>query len=169
MSLSMHQVSVPVFVRGLNVLSSLLEKAQAHAEEHGIVADTLVGARLFDDMLPLSGQVQRACDTSKLSVERLSGVASPKFEDNETTFQQLQERIANTLAYVSSVDASHFEDSATREIKLNFGTFQPEFTGVDYLLKFALPNFFFHITTAHDILRNQGVKIGKRDYLGPYG
>jgi len=169
MALSMHKVSVPVFVRGLNVLLSLLEKAQAHAEARGMVADTLVGARLIDDMLPLSGQVQRACDTSKLSVERLTGVASPKFEDTETTFQQLEERIANTIAYLNSVDASHFEQSEARDIKLNFGAFQPEFKGDDYLLTFALPNFFFHITTAHDILRNQGVPIGKRDYLGPYG
>ncbi|WP_295997963.1 DUF1993 family protein [Rugamonas sp.] len=169
MSLSMHQISVPVFVRGLTVLSTLLEKAQAHAEEHGIVPDILIGARLIDDMMSLAGQVQRACDTSKLSVERLSGVASPKFEDNETTFQQLQERIANTMAYLQGVDAAHFDDSAAREIKINFGTFQPEFTGVDYLLKFGLPNFYFHIVTAHDILRNQGVKIGKRDYLGHFG
>jgi hypothetical protein len=169
MALSMHQVSVPVFVRGLTVLSTLLDKAQAHVEERGIVADTLVGARLIDDMMPLSGQVQRACDTSKLSVERLSGVASPKFEDTETTFQQLQERIAGTLAYLHSVDASHFEDSASREIKLNFGSFQPGFKGDDYLLTFALPNFYFHIVTAYDILRSEGVQVGKRDYLGPYG
>ena len=168
MSLSMHQVSVPVFVRGLNVLADLLKKAEAHVEQHGSVPDALISARLADDMFPLSAQVQRASDTSKLSVERLSGVPAPKFEDNETSFDQLQERIANTIAYLNSVDAAQFEGSEARAIKLNFGSFQPEFTGDEYLLKFALPNFYFHIATAHDILRNQGVPIGKRDYLGPY-
>jgi hypothetical protein len=168
MSLSMYQVSVPVFVRALNVLAELLNKAEAHAEQHGLVKDALVGARLADDMMPLAAQVQRASDTSKLSVERLSGVAAPKFEDNETSFAQLQQRIASTIAYISSVPASAFDNSEAREVKLNFGTFQPSFQGDAYLLTFALPNFFFHIVTAHDILRNQGVPIGKIDYLGPY-
>lgn len=168
MSLHMHQVSVPVFARGLRVLSTLLEKAQAHVEEHGIVPDILIGARLADDMLPLSAQVQRVSDASKLAVERLTGVASPKFEDDETSFAQLQQRIAATLAYLEGVDASHFEQSASREVKLNYGTFQPVFRGDDYLLTFALPNFYFHLVTAYDILRNQGIQIGKRDYLGPY-
>lgn len=168
MSLSMYQVSVPVFVRALGVLSELLKKAEAHAEEHGMVKDALVSARLADDMLPLMAQIQRASDTSKLSVERLSGVAAPKFDDNETSFAQLQERIANTLAYINSVPASAFEQSETREVKLNFGSFQPAFQGDAYLLTFALPNFFFHIVTAYDILRNQGVPVGKRDFLGPY-
>jgi len=168
MSLSMYQVSVPVFVRALNVLADLLKKAEAHAEQHGLVKDALVGARLADDMMPLAAQVQRASDTSKLSVERLSGVAAPKFEDNETSFGQLQQRIANTLAYLNSVPASAFDNSEAREVKLNFGSFQPSFQGDSYLLTFALPNFFFHIVTAHDILRNQGVPIGKIDYLGPY-
>jgi hypothetical protein len=164
----MYRVTVPVFVRGLNVLSDLLKKAEAHAEQHGSVKDALIGARLADDMLPLSAQVQRASDTSKLSVERLSGVAAPKFEDTETSFPQLQERIAKTLAYITSVPESAFDHSESREVKLNFGSFQPSFQGDGYLLQFALPNFFFHLTTAHDILRNQGVPIGKRDFLGPY-
>jgi hypothetical protein len=168
MSLSMHQVSVPAFVRGLNVLADLLTKAEAHVEQHGSVPDAMIAARLADDMLPLSAQVQRASDTSKLSVERLSGVAAPKFEDNETSFDQLRERIANTIAYLNSVDPAQFDGSEARTIKLNFGSFQPEFKGEDYLLQFALPNFYFHLATAHDILRNQGVQIGKRDYLGPY-
>jgi hypothetical protein len=168
MSLSMHQVSVPVFVRGLNVLADLLNKAEAHVEQHGSVPDAMLSARLADDMLPLSAQVQRASDTSKLSVERLSGVAAPKFEDNETSFDQLRERIASTIAYLNSVDPAQFDGSEARTIKLNFGSFQPEFKGDNYLLQFALPNFYFHLTTAHDILRNRGVQIGKRDYLGPY-
>ena len=168
MSLSMHQVSVPVFVRGLNVLSDLLKKAEAHVEQHGSVPDAMISARLADDMLPLSAQVQRVSDTSKMSVERLSGVPAPKFEDNETSFDQLQERIANTIAYLNSVTADQFAGSEARVIKLNFGSFQPEFKGDEYLLTFALPNFYFHLVTAHDILRNQGVAVGKRDYLGPF-
>jgi hypothetical protein len=164
----MHQVSVPVFVRGLNVLADLLRKAEAHVEQHGSVPDAMISARLADDMLPLSAQVQRASDTSKMSVERLTGVVAPKFEDNETSFDQLQERIANTLAYLNSVAEDAFAGSELRAIKLNFGSFQPEFKGDEYLLTFALPNFFFHIVTAHDILRNQGVPVGKRDYLGPF-
>lgn len=166
MSLSMHRVSVPVFVRGLRVLADLLKKAEAHVEQHGSVPDALISARLADDMLPLSAQVQRASDTSKLSVERLSGVASPKFEDNETSFDQLQQRIANTIAYLNSVDATQFDGSEAREIKLNWGKFQPAFNGEDYLLNFALPNFYFHLATAHGILRNQGVPVGKLDYIG---
>jgi hypothetical protein len=164
----MHQVSVPVFVRGLNVLADLLKKAEAYVEQHGSVPDAMISARLADDMLPLSAQVQRASDTSKLSVERLSGVPAPKFEDNETSFDQLQERIANTIAYLNSVGAAQFDGSEARAITLNFGSFAPEFKGDEYLLTFALPNFYFHIVTAHDILRNQGVPVGKRDYLGPF-
>jgi hypothetical protein len=167
MALSMYQVSVPVLVRGLTVLSDLLKKAEAHVEQHGSVPDAMLSARLADDMLPLSAQVQRASDTSKMSVERLSGVAAPKFEDNETSFDQLQQRIANTITYLQSVDTAQFEGSEARAVKLNFGGF-PDFTGASYLLTFALPNFYFHITTAHDILRNQGVAIGKLDYLGLY-
>jgi len=167
MALSMYQISVPVFVRGLKVLSELLKKAEAHVEQHGSVPDAMISARLADDMLTLAGQVQRASDTSKMSVERLTGVAAPKFEDNETSFDQLQQRISNTIAYLDSVSAGQFDGSDERVIRLNFGGF-PDFTGASYLLTFALPNFYFHVATAHDILRNQGVAIGKRDYLGTY-
>ena len=168
MSLSMYKVSAPVFVRGLKVMANLLRKAEAFAEESGKVPETLLSARLVDDMLPLTAQVQRASDTSKLSIERLSGVAAPKFPDNEASFEQLQERIANTIAYIESVGEGHFANSETREVALSFGSFKPTFTGESYLLPFALPNFYFHVVTLHDILRNQGVKIGKIDYLGPY-
>jgi hypothetical protein len=164
----MYKVSAPVFVRGLNVMASLLRKAQDHAEEHGKVPETLLSARLADDMLPLTAQVQRASDTSKLSIERLSGIAGPKFPDNEASFGQLLERIANTVAYIESVGEEHFAGSETRAVALSFGSFRPTFTGESYLLTFALPNFYFHVVTLHDILRNQGVKVGKVDYLGPY-
>jgi len=168
MSLTMYKVSAPVFVRGLKVMANLLRKAQGHADEQGVAHDRLLSARLADDMLPLTAQVQRASDTSKLSVERLSGVAAPKFPDTETSFAQLQERIAGTIAYIESVGEEHFADSETREVALSFGSFKPTFTGESYLLTFALPNFYFHVVTLHDILRNQGVQVGKIDYLGPY-
>jgi hypothetical protein len=168
MSLSMYKASAPVFVRGLRVMANLLRKAEAHAEEHGLVPEVLLSARLAEDMMPLTAQVQRASDTSKLSIERLTGVASPKFPDEETSFAQLQERVANTIAYIASVSEASFAGSEEREVALNFGAYQPTFHGEGYLLTFALPNFYFHLVTLHDILRNQGVKVGKIDFLGPY-
>ena len=170
MSLSMHHVSIPVFVRGLQALSGLLQKGAAHAAETGVAEDKLITAQLAPDMLNLAGQVQRASDTSKLSGQRLSGVASPSMPDTETTFAELIKRVADTIAYLEAIDPAALEGSETRTVELNFG---PErkvsFPGDEYLLSFALPNFFFHVATAHDILRSQGVKIGKMDYLGAAG
>jgi len=166
MSVSMYQASVPVFLHGLAALSGELKKAAAHAAEHGVATDVLLGSRLAPDMLALASQVQRSSDTSKASIERLSGVAAPKFADEETTFEQLQERIAKTVDYINGVGAEHFTGSAQREIELKFGAAKKVFMGDEYLFQFGLPNFYFHVTTAHGILRNQGVKIGKLDYLG---
>ena len=168
MSLTMYKASIPVFVRELGILSTLLKKGEDFATEQGFAADTRVQERLAPDMRPLAGQVQRASDSAKLAVARLTGVAAPSFEDNETTYAQLYERIEKTLAYVNSMPAEAFNEAATREVKLNYGDFQPVFTGESYLLTFAIPNFFFHIVTAYDILRHKGVPVGKRDYLGPY-
>ena len=168
MSLSMYQATIPVFIRGLRVVSALLEKAQAHVEEDGIVPEILLGAQLAPDMLDLTAQVQRASDTSKMSVERLSGVPAPKFEDNEASFEQLQERIANTIAYIDSVNAGQMAGSAQKEVVLNWTDEGKKFSGDDYLLGFALPNFYFHVSMVHAILRNNGVAVGKLDYLGPY-
>jgi hypothetical protein len=168
MSLSMSKASVPAFVRGLNVLSDLLKKGEEHAAQAGIAPEAMLGARLAEDMLPLSAQVQRASDASKFTIQRLSGGEAPKFEDTETTFAQLQERIANTIAYLQSVDAAQIDAGSDREVSLKFGSFGANFTGESYLLSFALPNFYFHVVTAYDILRNQGVQIGKRDYLGSF-
>lgn len=167
MPLSMHRASVPVFVRALNVLATLLEKGEAHAKAQGWNPDDLVVARLADDMLPLSGQIQRASDASKGAVARLSGVEAPAMPDVEVSFAQLQKRVADTLAYIQSVDPKAFDGSEDRtvELKLPGGTLT--FTGEDYLLGFALPNFFFHVVTAYDVLRHKGVQIGKLDYLGP--
>jgi len=168
MSVSMYQATVPVFIRGLRVVSNLLEKAQSHVEEGGIVPEIVLGAQLAPDMLDLKAQVQCASDTSKLSIERLSGVAAPKFEDNEVSFEQLQERIANTIAYIESVNAGQLAGSAQREVVLNWSDEGKKFSGDDYLLSFALPNFYFHVSIIHAILRSNGVVIGKLDFLGPY-
>jgi hypothetical protein len=169
MSLSMSKASAPLFVRGLSILSTLLKKGEEHAVQAGVAPEALLGARLADDMLPLSAQVQRASDASKFAVQRLGGIEGPKFPDDETSFAQLQERIANTIAWLESVDTALLDASGTREVTVNWGTTGASFTGESYLLSFALPNFYFHIVTAYDILRNQGVKIGKLDYLGPLG
>lgn len=168
MSLSMYQASVPLFIRGLTVLASLLEKGAAHAAATGIDPAELINARLAPDMYPLSGQVQRASDASKFAVQRLSQVESPKFPDEEATFEQLQKRIADTIAYLQSVSADKLDDAGSRKVTLSFGEFKPEFQGDAYLLTFALPNFYFHVTTAYGILRHAGVPIGKMDFLGPY-
>ncbi len=168
MSLSLYQASIPVYLRGLGVLSTLLEKAEAHAEQGGIVPEVLLGAQLAPDMLDVTGQVQRASDTSKLSGQRLSGVAAPKFDDNEASFGQLQERIANTASYLRSLDPALFEGAEARTITLSLGSREKQFNGEGYLLTFALPNFFFHLSMVHGILRNHGVQIGKLDYLGPF-
>ncbi|SSW68829.1 DUF1993 domain-containing protein [Achromobacter agilis] len=168
MSLSLYQACVPVFIRGLTVLAALLEKGAAHAAATGADPAELINARLAPDMYPLSGQVQRASDASKFAVQRLSRVEAPKFPDEETTFEQLQARIAATIAYLQSVTADKLDGAESRKITLAFGDFKQEFRGDDYLLTFALPNFYFHVTTAYGLLRQAGVKIGKLDFLGPY-
>jgi hypothetical protein len=167
MSLSMHRASVPVFVRALKVLNTLLEKGEAHAKDLGQNPDDLVAARLTEDMLPLAGQIQRASDASKGAVSRLTGVEGPAMPDEETTFAQLRKRVADTLAYIESVDPKAFDGSEDRTVELKFPGGTLTFTGEDYLFGFALPNFFFHVVTAYDILRHKGVQIGKLDYLGP--
>jgi hypothetical protein len=168
MTLSMYRASIPLFVRGLKVMSALLDKGEAHVREAGGDPEALVEARLAPDMAPLSGQIQRASDASKLALSRLTGVAAPPMEDNEKTLDDLRDRITRTLVYLESLDPSALEGSEATEVQLKFGDFQPAFNGEDYLLGFALPNFYFHVTTAYAILRHQGVPVGKRDFLGPY-
>jgi len=168
MPVSMFKLSVPVFIRGLNVLAALLDKAESHAAEKKIPLDDLFGARLAPDMLPLSGQIQRVSDTAKNAIGRLTGVPAPSFPDEEKTFAELRERIAKTIAFLETVKPSDLEGSDGRDVTISFGKLKFTFTGDDYVLKFALPNFFFHVATTHDILRNQGVAVGKVDYLGAY-
>lgn len=165
MSISMYQASVPVFVHGLSVLSHLLRRGEAHARDIGTDPAALVEARLAPDMLTLAGQVQRASDTSKLSIERLSGTPAPRLEDNEKTFAELHARIDKTIAYIKSVPEAQLAGAENKTIELKLRDFNPTFTGISYLFTFALPNFYFHTTTAYDILRHKGVQISKRDYL----
>jgi uncharacterized protein len=168
MSLSMHEASIPAFTRGLDVLSTILGKAASYAKENNIEEKTLVTARLAPDMFALSRQIQSACDTAKLAVQRITGIQAPRFEDTETTLAQLQERIAKTTSFLKGIDAAALESGAERTVTLSFGPTKISFRGDNYLLHEALPNFYFHVTTAYDILRHNGLKIGKRDFLGPY-
>ncbi|MCK3776585.1 DUF1993 domain-containing protein [Ensifer sesbaniae] len=165
MALTMYQLSIPALIRGLGVLTKLLDKAEAFARDNGISSDDLVNARLAPDMLTLAGQVQRVSDTSKGLVGRLTSIEVPRFPDEEKTVDELRQRIANTVAFLETVRPVDLEDSASREVVLNFPTLKVTLTGEEYLLRFVLPNFYFHLTTAYDILRHKGVPIGKADYL----
>jgi hypothetical protein len=162
----MYQISVPAFVRGLRSLSAILEKAAAYAAARNIDPAVLISARLAPDMHPLSRQVQIASDTVKGAVARLTGVESPSWPDTETTFAELQARIATTIEFAQMVPAAQFEGSETREVVLKFPGNEMRFTGQSYLLGFVLPNFYFHLTTAYAILRHNGLEIGKRDFIG---
>ena len=166
MSLSMYQASVPTFVRVLGNLSAILDKAVADAEARKIDPQAFLTARLAPDMHPLTRQVQIMSDGVKGCVARLAGIEAPSFPDTETTFPELKERIAKTVAFVKSVKADQIDGSETRNIKLTFPGGEFNFTGQDYLLNFALPNVYFHTTAAYAILRHNGVPVGKRDFLG---
>src|ERR1700712_1877799 len=167
MSVSMYRASIPVFIRGLDVLVHLLGKAETHAKEKGLKDTDITSTRLIEDMLPFTGQIQRASDTSKLSAVRLSGVEAPSFDDTETTFAELRERVTKTLSYLKSIDETTLEGSETREVTVKQRAGEITFGGSDYLFLFALPNFYFHVVTAYDILRQLGVPVGKLDFLGP--
>jgi hypothetical protein len=168
MPLTMHRACIPVFVRGLRVLDGLLDKAEAHEAKAGLAPGALIDARLAPDMQTLGNQVQRASDTSKFSAERLTGLRSPALPDTETSYAELKARIAATIEFLQTVTPADLVGSEERGIPLKLGQTGTTLNGADYLLQFSLPNFFFHIATAHDILRNNGVKIGKLDYLGVY-
>jgi hypothetical protein len=162
----MYDVSVPVLVRGLKNLSHLLDKGLASAEARKIDPSVLVNARLAPDMHPLSRQVQIASDSAKGGASRLSETETPSWPDTETTFPELQARIKTTIDYLEGIKPEQIDGAEDRIIKMNLGGGEIPFSGRDFLFSFALPNFFFHVTTAHDILRHNGVEIGKRDYLG---
>jgi hypothetical protein len=168
MSLSMYQASVPVFVRMLDNLSKILDLAVQYAEEKKIDPSVLINARLAPDMYPLTRQVQIATDMAKGCAARLAGLEVPVYEDNETTFPELQARIAKTLAFIQSVSAEQIDGSEERTVILKLRGKEVSFKGQPYLLHFVLPNFYFHITIAYAILRHNGLAIGKMDYIGSY-
>ncbi|MEZ0317228.1 MAG: DUF1993 family protein [Methylophilaceae bacterium] len=168
MSLSMYHASTPVFIRGLNNLSAILDKAAAYAESKKIDPGILVNSRLAPDMFALARQVQIATDAVKGCVARLAGIEIPSFEDNESTFADLQARIAKTIAFLQSVDASQIDGSEERTVTLKIRGKEASLLGQPYLLSFVLPNFYFHLTTTYNILRHNGLEIGKMDYLGSF-
>ena len=162
----MYQASVPAFLQMLNALSAVLDKGVAYARSRGMDPATLAQARLAPDMLPLAAQVQIATDHAKGATARLAGREAPKFEDNETSFEDLKARIAKTVAFVEGVPENEMDGSEDRTISLTIAGNPMTFTGRVYLFQFAVPNFYFHVTTAYDILRQNGVPIGKRDFMG---
>lgn len=168
MAISMYSASIPVFRQILGSLIAVIDKAQAHAATKGIEPAALLQARLYPDMFPFIRQVQVACDFAKGAAARLGGVEVPKFEDNEQGFDQLKQRIAKTIAFIESVPREAIEASAGREVTTGSGDKARTFRGHDYLLHYALAHFFFHATTAYDILRHNGVEIGKKDFIGTF-
>ncbi|MBV8667009.1 MAG: DUF1993 domain-containing protein [Burkholderiaceae bacterium] len=166
MSVSMYQLSIPVFTRVLNNLSAILAKGAAHAEAKKIDQSVFINARLAPDMFALARQVQIASDTVKGAAARLAGVEIPSFEDNETTFAELQARIAKTIDFIKSVSETEINGSQDRTVTLKVRGNDIHFQGLQYLIGFVLPNLYFHATAAYAILRHNGVEIGKMDYLG---
>jgi hypothetical protein len=161
----MHAMSVEVFTNILGNLSWILEKAANNAAQRKFDPAVLLAARLAPDMLPLTRQVQIAADIAKNSVARLAGQEPPRFEDTETTIEQLRARLARTIDFLASVPPGALEGAETRDIKLPAGERTLEFKGLQFLQRWAIPNVFFHVTTAYDILRHNGVDLGKGDYL----
>ena len=166
MTISMYQASVPRFANILGNLSNIMDKTQAHIEAKKIADATLTGYRLFTDMLPLTTQVQIACDAAKGVVARLAGVDAPVYEDNEKTIADLKARITKTIAFIQSVPAAQIDGTEDKAIVTKRGDKETHYKGMQFLLGHAIPNFYFHVTTTYNILRHNGVEIGKRDYLG---
>jgi hypothetical protein len=162
----MHAASVTMFVRALSQLAFVLEKAQAHAEAKKFDSAVLVSSRLYPDMLPLSSQVQIAADSAKGGAARLAGDTAPSFEDNEKTIPELVERCRKTIAYLESIDAAKFDGAEDRTVTWKTRSGEKSMQGLPYLLHQVTPNVYFHATTAYDILRHNGVEVGKRDFLG---
>ena len=166
MTISMYQASVPRFANILGNLSGILDKAQAHVDAKKIDATVLTGYRLFPDMLPMTTQVQIACDTAKGVVARLAGIEIPAYEDNEKTLADLKARVARTIAFIQTMTPAQIDGTEDKEIITRRGDKETRYTGMQFLLGHAVPNFYFHVTTTYNILRHNGVEIGKRDFLG---
>jgi hypothetical protein len=166
MSITMYHASVPQFIRMLGNLKALLEKAAAHAAAKKIDESVLLGARLFPDMFPLTRQVQIATDFARGTGARLAGMEPPPVEDKEQSFVELAARVDNAIAYLRTLPAAQIDGSEKREITRAIRGVPKTFTGLDYLVKYALPNFYFHLSTTYAILRHNGVEVGKGDFVG---
>ena len=166
MTTELYELAVPAFTRGFAALSAILTKGEAFADERGIAHGELLGARLIEDMHPLTYQVQRVSDTAKGAIARLAGIEAPAMADDEASFAELHARIARTVEFVQSVSPASLNGREAAEVVIKTPGGDLNFTGIDYLRGFALPNFYFHVTTAYALLRMKGVPIGKRDYLG---
>lgn len=168
MSISMYQTSVPVFIRMLNNLAEILKKAEAFAEAKDIQLDVLFNSRLAPDMFPLSRQIQIASDAAKGCVARLAGIEPPSYEDNEKTFADLYARIDKTIAFLNTLTPAQIDGTEQKPVSVKLPKNTLNLQGMQFLLNFSMPHFYFHVTTAFDILRHNGVEIGKRDFLGKF-
>jgi uncharacterized protein len=166
MTISMYQASVPVMMRSIDNLVAILAKGAADAEARKIDPTVLINSRLYPDMLPLSKQVQIVSDVARRGAARLAGLEAPAMADNEITFAELIDRLKKTNAYLETLTPAQIDGSETKSITLPMGKETIIFEGLPYLLSFVLPNVYFHVTTAYNILRHSGVKLGKLDYLG---
>ncbi len=166
MTISMFQASVPRFVNILGNLMNILDKAQAHSAAKKLAPDALTAYRLFPDMLPMTRQIQIACDAAKGVVANLAGIDAPVYEDNEATLSDLKSRVAKTIAFIQTVTPEQIDGTEGKDIVRKRGDKETHFKGMQFLLGHAIPNFYFHVTTAYNILRHNGVEIGKRDFLG---
>ena len=166
MTISMYQASVPRITNMLNNLGAILDKAQAHVDAKKLDAAALTNARLFPDMLAMNRQVHIATDTAKGVVARLAGVEIPAYEDNEVSFADLRARVDKTVAFVQSFSPEQIDGTEDKAIVTKRGDKETHYTGMQFLLGHAMPNVYFHVTTAYNILRHNGVEIGKKDYLG---
>jgi hypothetical protein len=167
MSVSLYDLSIPVFTLSLSNLSAILDKAASYSEAKKIDPKVMPQSRLIADMLPLSAQIQIACDTAKGAAARLAGVEAPKHEDNETTLAELKARVGKTLDFIKGIKPEQLQGAESREIVLQFPNATLKFNGKNYLANFVIPNLFFHVTMAYALLRKNGVDLGKRDFLGP--
>jgi hypothetical protein len=166
MPIAMYDISIPMFIHMLQSMSVLLQKGAAYAAAKKIDPATLPNSRLFPDMLPLAAQVQIATDSAKGCAARLAGQQSPVYEDNEKTLEELIARVQKTIDYLNTFNPLQINGAETRTIEFKLGGYTLKFNGQDYLQNFAIPNFYFHVTTTYNILRHNGVDIGKQDYLG---
>lgn len=166
MPVTMYLASVPVFQRRLTALMAILDKAALHATARKIDPAVLLAARLYPDMFPFTRQVQTATDHAKGASARLAGIEVPRFADTEASFDDLKARIARTLEFIEAIEPSGIEGSEEREVRIAMAGKERTMKGEPYLLNYAMPNFYFHLTTAYAILRHNGVELGKSDFMG---